>query len=146
MKPPPEGVSLIKIALSESKGPLPGYVHANEAGELLDVYGFGTECPGCGKVPQAGELITKIFFSWWHDLCGAAHLRDMGTNAAWVALGQQLERSPSRFTNPETRAIVRNLLRIIGARVELPEPPPHQTKREMPQRLHAVPDNPDRPF
>lgn len=142
MKPPPPGKTPIRVALSESRGPIPGYVRANDAGELMDVIGYGTECPGCGKVPKAGELVTKIFFSWWHDLCGAAHLRDMGADAAWVALAQQLQRSPSRFSVTETRAIVRNLLRLIGASVELPEPPPHRTHREEPQRLRAVPDHP----
>lgn len=146
MKPPPEGVSLIRIALSDSKGPVPGWVHVNDVGEHITVSGLGTECPGCGEVPEAGQAITKIFSSWWHDLCGAAHLRDMGVDAAWVALGHQLERSPSRFSNPETKAIVRNLLRIIGASVEVPEPPPHRVNREIERPLRAVPDDPDFPF
>jgi hypothetical protein len=145
MKPPPEGVSLIRVALSESKGPIPSGIHVMDDGRALEVQGRGTPCPGCGEIPKAGDHITKIFFSWWHDLCGAAHLRDMGADAAWVALGQQLERSPSKFTNPETKAIVRNLLRLIGASVYLPEPPAPTTQRDVRAPLRAVP-NPDFPF
>ena len=35
MKPPPPGQTPIRIALSESKGAVPGGIHLNEAGNKL---------------------------------------------------------------------------------------------------------------
>jgi hypothetical protein len=136
----------IRIALSESKGAIPSGIHTYDDGTQVEVRGHGTTCPGCGEVPKAGDSITKIFYSWWHDLCGAKHLRDMATDAAWIALGQQLERAPSKFTNPETKAIVRNLLRIAEARVVLPEDPEPPLRREVSRSLHSVPPSDDQPF
>lgn len=114
----------ITISLSESKGPIPPRMEriSDETGEAsYRTSGFSTKCPECERTPIAGETITKILGSWFHAECGAKALNRMQADRAWLALGQQLERAPSRFTNAETKAIVRNLLRIAGMYVTLGE-------------------------
>ncbi|MDH2424769.1 hypothetical protein [Sphaerisporangium sp. TRM90804] len=117
----------IRISISESKGPHMGSVvrDVDENGVEFEyqTIGTATACPGCGKVPLNGSLITKIFGTWWHDRCGAKHLRQMGADQAWLALGMQLERNPNRFTHAETKAIVRNLLKIAHAKSLLGDEP-----------------------
>lgn len=109
----------IRISVSESKGPhLPRIVRQQEPDGVEFEYettGTATQCPGCGKVPLNGALITKVFGTWWHAKCGAKHLREIGADQAWIALGMQLERNPNRFTHAEIKAIVRNLLKISQA-------------------------------
>ncbi|WP_326646667.1 hypothetical protein OG884_18705 [Streptosporangium sp. NBC_01755] len=109
----------VTLSVSESKGPIPARLnrYTDPTGETVEYKSEGraTACPGCGQPPVEGEIITKIFFRWWHGDCGAKHLRESGANHAWVALGLQLERAPSKFTNAETKAIVRNLLRMCGS-------------------------------
>lgn len=112
----------ITIAVSESKGPIAPRLerisdHTGEA--TYQTSGFSTKCPECDRTPIAGETITKILGAWFHADCGAKALNRMHADRAWLALGQQLERAPSRFTNAETKAIVRNLLRITGHYVTL---------------------------
>lgn len=109
----------IRISVSESKGPHLGRVvrDTDEDGVEFEyeTIGTATKCPACGKVPKKGALITKIFGTWWHGKCGAKHLREVGADQAWIALGMQLERNPNRFTHAEIKAIVRNLLKISQA-------------------------------
>ncbi|MGW2044675.1 hypothetical protein ACWCPF_05760 [Streptomyces sp. NPDC001858] len=113
----------IRISLSESSGPIPGGPIASADGTVFQTTAWASTCPGCGKVPEAGQKITKIFYAWWHGNCGAAYLRSTAADEAWLALAHQLERAPSRFNNAETKAIVRNLLRIAGAARTIPESP-----------------------
>lgn len=112
----------IRISVSTSKGPFPAETHPSVDGPPIQLSEWGTVCPGCCKVPEAGQDITKIFYSWWHATCGAAYLRSTAADLAWIALGHQLERSPSKFTNPETKAITHNLLRITGQFVTVSDP------------------------
>lgn len=109
----------IRISVSESRGPHLGRVvrDTDENGVEFEyeTVGLATKCPDCGKVPMKGSLITKIFGTWWHAKCGAKHLREIGADQAWIALGMQLERNPNRFTHAEIKAIVRNLLKISQA-------------------------------
>lgn len=111
----------ISLALSESTGPIPGGPVELDNGTTINTVGTGSLCPGCDKVPTAGQDITKIFHAWWHANCGAAYLRRTGTDEAWLALAHQLERSPSKFSNAETKAITHNLLRIAGRSFTVPE-------------------------
>lgn len=111
----------IRLALSESKGAIPGGPHPLADGSTIDTVTWGSTCPGCDKIPTAGQQITKIFHAWWHASCGAAYLRSSVADEAWLALGHQLERSPSKFNNAETKAIARNLLRIAGSSYTIPE-------------------------
>ncbi|MEU4224304.1 hypothetical protein AB0F17_08425 [Nonomuraea sp. NPDC026600] len=107
----------IRVSLSESRGPIPPRIEHQEdhtGAVTYTVAGRSTTCPECGKTPQAGDAITKIFTWWFHADCGVKHLESIGVNQAWVALALQLERSPSKFTAVETRAIVGNLLRMNG--------------------------------
>ena len=113
----------IRISLAESKGPIPGGPVVSTDGTVFQTVGRGTTCPGCGKIPAAGQKITRIFYSWWHATCGAAYLRSTGADEAWLALGHQAERAPSKFNNAEIKAIVRNLLRIAGAATAVPDAP-----------------------
>jgi hypothetical protein len=113
----------IRISLSESQGPIPGGPVTSTGGTVFETTRWGSTCPGCGKVPAAGQKITKISGVWWHGTCGAAYLRTAGADEAWIALAHQLERSPSRFNNAETKAIVRNLLRIAGTATTVPDSP-----------------------
>ncbi|MCI3272123.1 hypothetical protein [Streptomyces cylindrosporus] len=113
----------IRIAISESQGPIPGGTVESTGGNILETVGWGSTCPGCEKVPAAGEKITKIFYVWWHATCGAAYLRSTAADEAWLALAHQLERAPSRFNNAETKAIIRNLLRLVGAATTVPDSP-----------------------
>ncbi|MEV8036720.1 hypothetical protein [Streptomyces sp. NPDC086182] len=117
----PDVSTVVRLALSESSGALPGGWREDTAGKALKMSDWGTTCPGCDKVPAAGQRITKIFHSWWHATCGAAYLRSTAADEAWLALAHQLERSPSRFCNAETKAITRNLLRIAGRSFTIPE-------------------------
>lgn len=113
----------ITISLSESKGPIPPRMEhvSDETGSTsYRTSGFATKCPECEQTPIAGETITKILGAWFHADCGAKALNRMHADRAWLALGQQLERAPSRFTNAETKAIVRNLLRVAGAYMTVP--------------------------
>jgi hypothetical protein len=119
----PNGEQPIRIALSESKGAIPGGPQALTDGSTIDTVAWGSNCPGCDKVPTAGQQITKIFHAWWHATCGAAYLRSTAADEAWLAIAHQLERAPSRFNNAETKAIVRNLLRIAGAATTVPDSP-----------------------
>lgn len=105
----------IRISISESKGPVEGGPRPLSDGSTVHVAAFGTTCPGCDTVPAAGQQITKIFHTWWHATCGAAYLRSTAADTAWLALGHQLERAPSKFSTAEVKAITRNLLRIAGA-------------------------------
>lgn len=109
----------ISISVSESKGPhLPRLVRQTDPDGVeyeYETIGTATKCPGCGTVPMKGSLITKVFGTWWHAKCGARHLREVGADQAWIALGMQLERNPNRFTHAEIKAIVRNLLKISQA-------------------------------
>lgn len=107
-----------KITLQTSTSAGPGPDWFDDDGNL--VRGKVTVCPGCRQAPYGGSDITKLFGEWWHASCGAEHLNEVGANRAWIALGLQLERAPSRFTVAETRTIVHNLLRITGARLTLP--------------------------
>ena len=113
----------IRISLSESRGPIPSRPVASTDGTVIQTTGWASTCPGCGKIPTAGQQITKISGVWWHGTCGAAYLRSTSPDEAWLALGTQLERAPSRFNNAETKAIVRNLLRIAGSVTTVPESP-----------------------
>lgn len=121
----------IRVSLSESAGPIPPSTEfmRDHTGEVTyEVSGRSTKCPECGETPQAGDLITKIFRWWFHADCGVKHLENIGVNQAWIALALQLERSPSKFTAVETRAIVGNLLRMNGTSAtygppNLPDPP-----------------------
>lgn len=106
----------ITLQISTSEGPRPDWF--DDDGNLI--HGRVTVCPGCRQIPYGGSDITKLFGEWWHASCGAEHLNEVGANRAWIALGLQLERAPSRFTVAETRTIVHNLLRITGARLSLP--------------------------
>ncbi|MEV8637763.1 hypothetical protein AB0395_39565 [Streptosporangium sp. NPDC051023] len=112
-------ISDVTLSVTESKGPILPRVnrYTDPTGETVEYKSEGraTPCPGCGQPPVEGETITKIFYQWWHGDCGAKHLREAGANYAWIALGLQLERAPSKFTNAETKAIVRNLLRMCGS-------------------------------
>lgn len=129
----------ISIAVSESTGALPGGPVELDNGSTVDTIGWGSTCPGCEKVPTAGQQITKIFHAWWHANCGAAYLRSTGADEAWLALAHQLERSPSRFTNAETKAITHNLLRIAGRTFEIPEHGHNDRVRGSRAALSAVP-------
>lgn len=111
----------IRIALSESKGAFPGGPQPLSDGSIVHTVAWGSTCPGCEKVPTAGQQITKIFHAWWHATCGVAYLRSTAADEAWLALAHQLERSPSKFNNAETKAITRNLLRIAGRSFMIPE-------------------------
>ncbi|MFJ2007378.1 hypothetical protein [Streptomyces chartreusis] len=105
----------IRISISESKGPVERLAHISSDGTTVNTMDWGTTCPGCNKIPAAGQKITRIFYAWWHATCGAAYLRSTAADEAWLALGHQLERAPSKFSTAETKGIVRNLLRLAGA-------------------------------
>lgn len=136
----------ITIAVSESKGPIPPRLEriSDETGEATyRTEGLATQCPECDKAPIAGETITKILGTWFHVECGAKVLNRVDADRAWMALGQQLERAPSRFTNAETKAITRNLLRIAGAYVTLAarvddDYEPEWTGADAPTRLRVI--------
>ncbi|WPO69914.1 hypothetical protein [Streptomyces sp. KN37] len=117
----PDVSTVVRLALSESKGAIPGGWREDTSGRAALTQAWGTVCPGCDKVPAAGQQITRIFYAWWHANCGAAYLRSTAADEAWVALGHQLERRPSAFTNSETKAIARNLLRIAGRSFAIPD-------------------------
>lgn len=117
----------IRLDLAESKGPYERRLVEYDGRELV-ADAWGTTCPGCGKIPVVGESISKIFANWWHASCGAKHLRTVAADEAWLVLAHQLERAPSRFSNPETKAIVRNLLRIAGRFVEVTEVEPESVR------------------
>lgn len=104
----------IRISISESKGPVEGGPRPLSDGTMIETVGWGSTCPGCDKIPTAGQQITKIFYAWWHSTCGAAYLRSTAADEAWLALGHQLERAPSKFNTSEVKAITRNLLRLAG--------------------------------
>ncbi|MGW4422540.1 hypothetical protein [Streptosporangium sp. NPDC004631] len=106
----------LNLNLSISDGPRPDWF--DDDGNLI--HGRVTVCPGCRRIPYGGSSITKLFGEWWHEECGVKYLNESAANRAWIALGLQLERAPSRFTVAETRTIVHNLLRITGARLTLP--------------------------
>ncbi|MDX2948178.1 hypothetical protein PV383_37285 [Streptomyces caniscabiei] len=105
----------IRISISESKGPVERLARTLSDGTVVETIDWGTTCPGCDKIPTAGQKITRIFYAWWHATCGAAYLRSTAADEAWLALGHQLERAPSKFSTAETKGIVRNLLRLAGA-------------------------------
>lgn len=117
----PDVSTVVRLALSESKGAIPGGWREDTAGHAALTADWGTVCPGCDKIPAKGEKITRIFHAWYHANCGAAYLRSTAADEAWLALAHQLERSPSKFTNPETKAITRNLLRIAGRTFTIPD-------------------------
>lgn len=117
----PDIATVVRLALSESKGAIPSEWREDTGGRAAQTADWGTLCPGCNKIPAKGEKITRIFHGWWHANCGAAYLRSTGADDAWLALAHQLERSPSKFTNPETKAITRNLLRIAGRSFTVPD-------------------------
>lgn len=117
----PDVSTVVRLALSESKGAIPGGPHAMADGEIIDTMAWASKCPGCDRIPTAGQQITKIFHSWWHASCGGAYLRSTAADEAWLALAHQLERSPSKFNNAETKAITHNLLRIAGRSFTVPE-------------------------
>lgn len=117
----PDVATVVRLALSESKGAIPGGWREDTGGHATQTADWGTLCPGCGKIPAKGEKITRIFHAWYHANCGAAYLRSTAADEAWLALAHQLERSPSKFTNPETKAITRNLLRIAGRSFTIPD-------------------------
>ncbi|MEU9183348.1 hypothetical protein AB0D14_02020 [Streptomyces sp. NPDC048484] len=117
----PDVATVVRLALSESKGAIPGGWREDTGGRAVQTADWGTLCPGCDKIPAKGEKITRIFHAWWHANCGAAYLRSTAADEAWLALAHQLERSPSKFTNPETKAITRNLLRIAGRAFTIPD-------------------------
>jgi len=71
-------------------------------------------CPGCQEVTNAGEAITKIYEVWWHYDCAKKYLEGAGKDEAWRVLGSQLAAHPSMFRATTTRAIVQNLLRMVG--------------------------------
>ncbi|KAB1149246.1 hypothetical protein F7R91_05665 [Streptomyces luteolifulvus] len=117
----PDAATVVRLAISESQGAIPGGWREDTVGKAVQMADWGTVCPGCDKVPAAGQRITKIFHAWWHASCGAAYLKSTAADEAWLALGHQLERRPSGFNNSETKAIVRNLLRIAGRSFTIPE-------------------------
>ncbi len=125
----PTFTSSIHLDVSESKGTVPSRTHILDNGRSIVSEAWGTCCPGCRKLPAEGEQITRIDHTWWHATCGAKYLRDGAADEAWMTLAHQLERAPSRFTNPETKAIVRNLLRIAGRFADVGEAPDGETVR-----------------
>lgn len=136
----------IRIALSESKGAFPGGPQPLSDGSVVHTEAWGSTCPGCERVPAAGEQITKIFHTWWHANCGATYLRSTAADEAWLALAHQQERSPSKFNNAEIKAITRNLLRIAGRSFTIPEQGYGDTVRGSRAVLSAVTDTVDRKF
>ena len=99
-----------RLTLTESKGP-----HEGSEVDTGAPTESGQPCPGCDEIPLAGDTVTKLAGSWWHAHCAATMLRKGGVDEAWTMLGQSLAVRPSQFSTTETRAIVRNLLRINGA-------------------------------
>lgn len=136
----------IRIAVSESKGAMPGGPVTLSDGSTIYTEAWGTTCPGCQKVPGPGEKITRIFYAWWHANCGAAYLRSTAADEAWLALAHQLERSPSKFSNPETKAITRNLLRIAGRSITIPDEKYGEPVRGSRAVLRSTTDTVDRAF
>ena len=70
-------------------------------------------CPYCDQVTRDGDVITKLFMSWWHHACAVKYLGGEGRNEAWRVLGQQLADRPGDFNRAQTRAIVSNLLTMV---------------------------------
>jgi hypothetical protein len=87
---------------------------ATSSGPFEDAAGYetGQHCPGCDTRPAAGDEIIRFGSTWWHLTCARTLMRDGGANAAWMALGADLAARPSHYNVTETRAIVRNLLRL----------------------------------
>lgn len=71
-------------------------------------------CPGCGDVTRDGAAITKLFMSWWHHDCAVKYLTGSGRDEAWRVLGEQLAARPGDFNRAQTRAVVSNLMRMLG--------------------------------
>ena len=97
---------IFHLAVTTSTGP-----HQGPYGEE-----DGQACPGCEERPAEGDEITRLGNLWWHLACAAKHLRDGGADAAWLLLGADLAARPSKYGVTETRAITRNLLRLLAAR------------------------------
>ncbi|QXE36947.1 hypothetical protein KQY30_24800 [Streptomyces sp. GMY02] len=130
----------IRLSLSESKGAFPGGPRPVSDGGTVHTVPWGSICPGCDRIPAAGQQITKIFHAWWHASCGASYLRSTAADEAWLALAHQLERSPSKFNNAETKAITHNLLRIAGRSFTIPEHGHNNRVHGSRAVLAAVPD------
>lgn len=112
VKPDPAArqVTEFRLTLTESKGPHEG--REQDTGAPTE---SGQPCPGCDEIPLPGDTVTKLTGAWWHAHCAAARLREGGVDEAWTVLGLSLAARPSKFSTTETRAIVRNLLRIAGS-------------------------------
>lgn len=93
---------IFQLVVTESTGPF-----EDERG-----YENGQECPGCDRRPEQGDEIVRFGTEWWHLACSTKHMRAGGADAAWLALGADLAARPSKYGVTETRAIVRNLLRL----------------------------------
>jgi hypothetical protein len=89
---------------------------STSSGPFEDTAGYetGQQCPGCDTRPEAGEEITRFGSTWWHLACVRVLMRNGGADAAWMTLGADLAARPSRYSVTETRAIVRNLLRLAA--------------------------------
>ncbi|MGW4648080.1 hypothetical protein [Kitasatospora sp. NPDC004289] len=93
-----------QLSVTESTGP------------FVDDNGWeqGQTCPGCDLRPADGEEILRFGDQWWHLTCTRTRMRTGGADAAWLMLGADLAARPSRYSVAETRAIVRNLLRLTA--------------------------------
>ena len=71
-------------------------------------------CPGCGKVTEVAEEITKVYRAWWHVSCARGWLADAGEDEAWKVIARQMAAKPSRYKTTEIRTVIEQLLRMAG--------------------------------
>ena len=108
---------ITKLALAESTGRRqPLTVTGLDVGTTEVWNPPSRPCPGCDEVTRPGDVITKMYQTWWHQACAESYLTTVGQDEAWRVLGRQLAARPSAFTATTTRAVVENLLRMAGAR------------------------------
>lgn len=114
-------MNVIPLRTRPSDGPI-AYTET-DTGAVCE---HSTPCPACDEEIDTGALITRLGGRWYHARCVTDWLAERGAPDAWLVLGSQLARTPSRFTAKETSAIVGQLLRLAGGLPAAPWEPEYE--------------------
>ncbi|MFG2618051.1 hypothetical protein ACGFXC_10525 [Streptomyces sp. NPDC048507] len=81
---------------------------------------WGYPCEACCRFTAEGEAITYVRGSWYHTRCARPAIESGDPRDAWLTLGSQLEKYPSRFRAADIRAIVGNLMVLASLNRAMP--------------------------
>ncbi len=100
-----------------SKGRRMPVVLKDERTERVVVFDKESDpCPGCRRVTNEGEEITKLYWAWWHASCARKWMQDEGELESWKVIAHQMAARPHRYRSAEIRVVMEHLLAMLPQR------------------------------